>query len=108
MEGSRERRRAQNEIAARNVNESIDEERADEGAPGPRWFVCECAHADCAELIDVGADKYHEVRADPRRFIVMPTHEDPQIETVVETHTTYVVVEKQDAAGELAEEDADD
>ena len=68
--------------------------------------MCECAHADCAELIDVGAEKYHEVRADPRRFIVMPGHEDPGIETVVEAHAEYVVVEKQDEAGRIAEEDA--
>jgi hypothetical protein len=107
MEGSRERRIAQNEAAARDVNESIDDERAGDAGPGPRWFVCECAYADCAELIDVGAEKYHEVRANPRRFIVMPGHESPEVERVVEAQRAFLVVEKQDEAGRIAEQEAD-
>jgi hypothetical protein len=106
MESGRERRMAQNELFARRVNESIDEERAGEGAPGPRWFVCECAHADCAELVDVGAGKYHEVRRDPRRFIVLPGHEAPDVERVVEAQRAYLVVEKVDEPGRIAKEDA--
>ena len=106
MEGSRERRIAQNEDAARKINESIDDERAGEGHPGPRWFVCECAHADCAVLLDVGAGKYHEVRENPQRFIVLPGHEEPDVEVVVEARAEYLVVEKTGEAGRIADEEA--
>jgi len=106
MDSARERRVAKNEIAAGDVNEAIDDERASEGGPGPRWFVCECAHADCAELVDVGASTYHEVRRYPRRFIVLPGHEEPDIEQIVEAHAAYLVVEKLDEAGRIASEDS--
>ena len=108
MNDPRARRAAQNEATSRSVNESIDEERADEPGPGPRWFVCECSDPECAELVDVGAVKYHEVRESPDRFVVVPGHEDPTIEAIVETHGEYLVVEKQGEAGRIAEEDAAD
>lgn len=107
MDSGRERRIAQNGIAARRINESIDADRAGEGAPGPRWLVCECARADCAELVDVGARKYREVRESPLRFVVLPGHEEPQIERVVEAQRTFLVVEKVDEAGRVAAQDAE-
>jgi hypothetical protein len=43
------------------------------------------------------------VREQPRRFFVLPGHQDPQLERVVETHGDYLVVEKTGEAGEVAE-----
>jgi hypothetical protein len=100
-------RLAHNEDSARKVNESIDQERAEDDGPGPRWFVCECAEPDCAELVDVGAERYHEVRANPRQFVVLRGHEDPSVETVVGSHASFVIVEKTGEAGRVAEEDAE-
>jgi hypothetical protein len=104
----RARRAAQNEASSRDVNESIDEERAGEPGPGPRWFVCECSDPECAELVDVGADKYHEIREHADRFVVAPGHEDPGIEAVIEARREYLVVEKQGEAGRVAEDEARD
>jgi hypothetical protein len=106
VDDPRAHRAAQNEATSRSVNESIDEARADEPGPGPRWFVCECSDPECAELVDVGASKYHEVREHASRFVVVPGHEDPSIETVVEAQREYLVVEKHGEAGRVAEEDA--
>jgi hypothetical protein len=44
------------------------------------------------------------VRNSPRRFLVVPGHEDGDIANVVERHTSYLVVEKQGEAGEVAAE----
>jgi hypothetical protein len=107
MHDPRARRIAQNETSARRVNESIDEERAEEGEPGPRWFVCECAHADCAELLDVGSRRYHEIRANPHHFIVLPGHEEPDVEVVVEARPEYLVVEKVGEARRIADRESD-
>src|SRR3954453_23146932 len=104
MEAPRARRVAQNEAAARRNNESIHDERAGKGERGPRWLICECARADCAELLDVGADKYHEVRADPHRFIVQHGHEELDYELIVERTTQYLVVEKTGEGARVAEE----
>ena len=102
MDDLRARRVAANEAAARRINESIDDERVSKGEPGPRWLICECAEVDCAELLDVGPSKHHEVRSNPRRFIVMPGHQEREFEIVVESTPAYLVVEKTDEAEKAA------
>src|SRR5437763_513169 len=103
MHRGQEAQLAQSEHFARKINESMDEERAGDGGAGPRWFVCECAATDCAELVDVGAEKYRQIHANPKHFIVLRGHEEAAIETVVEVHASYVVVEKTGEAGRVAE-----
>jgi len=46
---------------------------------------------------------YEAVRADPRRFLVLPGHENDQFGTVVESTASYLVVEKQGQAGRIAD-----
>ena len=66
-------------------------------------FVCECANDDCVERLPVPRDEYVAVRSEPRRFIVAPGHEAAELETVVERHDRFFVVEKQGQAGRTAE-----
>jgi hypothetical protein len=40
--------------------------------------------------------EYEAVRREPTRFAVVPGHERPEIESIVERHPTYHVVEKRD------------
>jgi hypothetical protein len=47
---------------------------------------------------------YQRVRANPRWFMVVPGHQHPELEVVVETQPGYLVVEKVDQAGAKAEE----
>jgi hypothetical protein len=91
----RARRVGENEAIYREVNErvaelnerfGIDDERID--------FVCECGNGGCIQRIALGRDEYERVRDDPRRFAVVPGHEIPDLEDVVERHGRYVVVEK--------------
>jgi hypothetical protein len=62
----------------------------------PGGFICECDVADCTELIPMTLAEYEAIRAVPIRFAVVPGHELPEIETVVERHSAYLVVEKRD------------
>jgi hypothetical protein len=66
-------------------------------------FRCECARLGCTEIIELSVDEYEEVRANPRRFIVADGHQQPEFETVVERRSDYLVVEKRDEAGRMAE-----
>jgi hypothetical protein len=100
-----EQRAARNEALFREVNENIArlEERHGTTTAEP-VFLCECANADCARNLAVEPDVYARVREQPRYFIVLPGHEDAQIERVVETHRGYLIVEKTGVAGEVAEQ----
>jgi hypothetical protein len=100
-----EQRAARNESLFREVNENIArlEERHGTTMLEP-VFLCECSNADCTQHITVGPDVYARVRKEPRQFLVIPGHEDPQLERVVETHRDYLIVEKIGAAGEVAEQ----
>ena len=64
---------------------------------------CECARLGCNRLIELSVHEYEEIRANPRRFVLIPGHEFPDIETVVESRGGYIIVEKRDLAGEVAE-----
>jgi hypothetical protein len=98
------RRIGANEALYRQVNESINRGRwpgEDEIAIG---FRCECAEIGCNSLISLTREEYEDVRAHPRRFLVLPGHELRFIESVVATRPGYVVVEKRDQAGLTAED----
>ncbi len=100
-----EQRAARNEVLFREVNENIA--RLEEGVGATMTepaFVCECANDGCAEQFSVDLEAYQRVRAEPRRFLVLPGHQRPELESVVETHDEYLVVEKTGEAGEVAEE----
>jgi hypothetical protein len=100
-----EQRAARNEALFREVNENIArlEERHGATAVEP-VFLCECANADCTDHVSVESEVYSRVREQPRLFIVLPGHEDRQLERVVETHRAYLIVEKTGVAGEVAEQ----
>ncbi len=93
---------AGNEVLYREINEIIESGQWP-GERHGRAFRCECAQLGCAGLIELKPDVYESIRANPRRFVLLPGHHDPSIEDVVEVHGDYVVVEKRGAAGEVAE-----
>ena len=53
---------------------------------------------------EVGRSAYQELRSAAARFAVVPGHENPAIEVVVEGHDAYLVVEKFGAGAALAKE----
>ena len=93
-----------NESVFRQINEGIERGQWPGEEDSPVGFRCECAQLGCNELIELTVRKYEAVRANPRRFIVMPDHERRDAEIVVERHPGYLVVEKLAQAGEAAED----
>ena len=93
-----------NEATFRDVNEAIRAGRWPGEENAPVAFRCECAKLGCSRMLELSAVEYEAVRANPRRFFVAPGHEAPSTEEVVEVHDGYVVVEKRDEAGRIAEE----
>ena len=57
---------------------------------------------DCFERIALTRAEYESVRQHATRFFVRPGHEDLQVELVIESYPTFVVVEKDGAAAEVA------
>ena len=103
MEGKKQQRAGASEATIRDVNEGIERGQWPGEEDSPVGFRCECARMGCNRLIELSVREYEEVRAHPRRFVVVPGHEFPDVETVVEARSGYVIVEKRDQAGEAAE-----
>jgi hypothetical protein len=103
MDEGLERRIAANEALFREVNEAIERGVWHGEGHTATAFRCECASLDCNQLVSIAPREYERIRTHPRRFFVRPGHEDTGAESVVEAHEGYVVVEKRDAAGRLAD-----
>ena len=103
MEGKKQRRAAANEATIRDVNEGIERGQWPGEEDTPVGFRCECARLGCNQLVELTVREYEEIRANPRRFVVVPGHEFGDVETVVESRSGYVIVEKRDQAAEVAE-----
>jgi hypothetical protein len=96
----REEMVARNEALFRTVNENIEVVNESFGpVAGSHVWVCECGDVSCIEQIEMSADEYRALRANRTRFAVRPGHEIPDVETVVETHPGYLVVEKNPGIG---------
>jgi hypothetical protein len=93
---SRTERVGKNEAVFREVNERINDVTREEAAE----YLCECGYASCTETIQMNVAEYEGVRTEPTHFAVLPGHEIPDVEDVVERSERFVVVEKK--AGEAA------
>jgi hypothetical protein len=93
-----------NEAVFRQVNEGIERGQWPGEEDAPVGFRCECAQLGCNEIVELSVHEYESVRTNPRHFIVLPGHERPDEEVVIETRPGYLVVEKLDQAGAMAEE----
>ena len=97
---------AENEALYREVNERVHESdrKRVEGSPADlRWdFVCECGEETCRQPIRMTGAEYETLRANPVRFAVVPGHERPEVEYVVERNEHFVVIEKAPGEREIA------
>jgi hypothetical protein len=106
VDGPLQRRVAANESVFRDVNDAIERGLWPGEDESPVAFRCECASLQCNRLVELTPRAYEQVRANPRQFLVLCGHELPEVETIVESHEDYVVVQKRAEAGKAAE-DAD-
>lgn len=105
VDDQRKRRLAQNEALARRINDRIEYQRPRNGESADS-FICECVRVDCGGILDLTIAEYARVRSHPRRFVLLPGHEEPDVESTVEVYPGYIVVEKRGAAGRSAEAEA--
>lgn len=91
----RGRRIGENEVLFREVNERLRE--VGEGfsiVAEQAEFVCECGSSTCTEHVQMTLAEYEEIRANSKRFFVLPGHELPEYEKIIDEKEGYLVVEK--------------
>ncbi len=94
MAQSREERLALNEAMFRAGNERMAQwEERHLGEEHEEYF-CECADAECREKIRLTFTEYEDVRRNSLHFVIVAGHEVPKIETVIEEHDGWSVIEK--------------
>lgn len=91
-----QRRVGHNEALFRAVNEQIESLNESFQFFSEHFdIVCECGNGDCFELFAVPTADYERVRRDRTLFMLVPGHEIPSAEVVIdENATAYVVVRK--------------
>jgi hypothetical protein len=107
----RVRRIGHNEALYRQVNERIEDISSGFAEiTGEFSIVCECGDLACTDQVPVPHDVYERTRATPVRFIVKPGHVIPDVETVIESHAAFSIIEKTapDARRVAAETDTRD
>jgi hypothetical protein len=91
----REERAIRNEALFREVNVHIADLEERVHASGELLpLVCECVRTGCSVPIEVEPDTFNRVRENPLQFLVAPGHEELDVESVVEQHPGYLIVEK--------------
>jgi hypothetical protein len=85
---------ARNEEVFRSINERIEEGARQHGVEQLLPFHCECATEACVTTIELPPAEYDRIASHRARFVVVPGHEESSVETVVESHSGYLVVEK--------------
>lgn len=103
MDDELQRRVAANEAALREVNEAIERGQWPGEEDSRIGFRCECARLGCDQVIELTMGEYEEVRAHPRRFVLVRGHEVAAEDRLVASGADWVVVEKRDLAGTVAE-----
>lgn len=89
--------RATTEALFRDVNERIAES-AERFEAAETEFVCECSDPNCTNRVEASLAEYEEVRDDPATFLLVPGHEQTDIERIVSDRGSFRVVEKVQAA----------
>ena len=103
----RERRIAENEALFRDLNEEVGVVAQSFSSGGEERtfdFLCECGDVTCAMPVPLTLERYEELRRSPVRFFVVPGHELPDVEVVVESHEAYYVIEKTGEAADIVRE----
>jgi len=93
----------------REINERIAELREQGSWSDADRFAelhCKCnAFPTCDAKLTLPVEEYERIRSQDDRFAVAPGHESPELETVVERHETWFVVDKLPQFDPLVSED---
>ena len=108
MVDERRARLGVNEALFRAVNERI-EDLNEQFATVTETFeiVCECGDPGCVTQISIASGAYEQVRADPTLFIIVPGHEYPEVESIVDDRVAYHVGRKHPGLPEQVAKETD-
>jgi hypothetical protein len=104
---ARNERAARNEAMFRTVNRELEQATREAGA-GPAdelEILCECGDEGCSALLTLTINEYDEIHRQADRFVLVPGHENPEIERVVARKELYFVVDKVGEAEEIVEDE---
>lgn len=102
---ARAKRIAENEGRFRQINERLRSDLAalpDDAAP--IGFVCECGRVDCAESVPLTLEEYESIRASSLDFFVVPGHQAPDVEDVVDFNERFARVRKHPESADIVRE----
>ena len=89
------------------MNERITDVSAEVTLDERLELICECGEPACQSPISVTRAEYEAVRSDATHFMILPGHEHPEFERVVDKQASrFAVVEKFGEAQDAAEEAA--
>jgi hypothetical protein len=94
MASERRERMARNEALFRVANERMADWEEQHASNAVEPYFCECANPECGEHVDLRKAEYERVRSDSRQFVIVPGHEVPDVETVIERNEGWAIVEK--------------
>ena len=101
----RTRRIADNESRFREINERL---RADlRSLPldaDPVDFICECGRVDCTQTVKLTLQEYESIRESSVDFFVVPGHQAPDVEDVIDFNDRYARVRKHPESAERVRE----
>ena len=84
---------AKEQARRRDTNESIEHSIQSTGRGSANMFFCECGDARCDYTVSVTIQEYESVRKRPNRFLMVPNHENPEVECVISESERFAVVE---------------
>jgi hypothetical protein len=92
-------RRAENEVVFKQHNmrikQQISKVMPDSNKSSFRvGFVCECSDETCREKVEMTLAQFQKCSKSSKYFVLKPGHEQSDLERVIETSSSYSVVEK--------------
>jgi hypothetical protein len=100
-------RLAKREAFVGATNEEIAPDDQFAGDSSVLVIACECGRSGCAEVISLPRSVYEQARSEPRRFLLVPGHERPEIERALSRYDRFVVVAKEKQAATAIAEESD-
>jgi hypothetical protein len=103
MANARKERLALNETLFRTANERMATWEERHRVEATELYFCECADPECRQKVPLHEADYERVRSNSEHFFVVPGHEVVDIETVIESHEEWIVLEKAPEVREIVE-----
>jgi hypothetical protein len=99
----RKERLALNEALFRAANERMADWEERHRIEATELYFCECADPECRQKVPLRESDYERIRSNSDQFVVVPGHELVDVESVIESHEEWAVIEKEPEVREIVE-----